>query len=101
MFQCVGMLASAIGPELTEFLHDQLDLMFACKLSEPFYYALIEISANIPTLVGTIQGKFSTLIFVVVNFLAQIVYWLCCRLMRIFLLFNHRSGQDLILQSPT
>jgi FKBP12-rapamycin complex-associated protein len=56
MFQCVGMLASAVGPNLTKLLHDQLDLMFACGLSEPLHHALIEIAKNIPPLLKTIQG---------------------------------------------
>ena len=57
MFQCVGMLAAAVGPNLTKLLHDQLDLMFACGLSEPLHHALIEIAKNIPPLLKTIQGK--------------------------------------------
>ena len=57
MFQCVGMLAAAVGPNLTKLLHDQLDLMFACGLSEPLHHALIEIARNIPPLLKTIQGK--------------------------------------------
>jgi serine/threonine-protein kinase mTOR len=59
MFQCVGMLAAAVGPNLTKLLHDQLDLMFACGLSEPLHHALIEIAKNIPPLLKTIQGTFS------------------------------------------
>jgi hypothetical protein len=57
MFQCVGMLAAAVGPNLTKLLHDQLDLMFACGLSAPLHHALIEIAKNIPPLLKTIQGK--------------------------------------------
>lgn len=56
IFQCIGMLASAVGPNLTKHLHDQLDLMFACGLSEPLHQALVAISANIPPLLKTIQG---------------------------------------------
>jgi FKBP12-rapamycin complex-associated protein len=56
MFQCVGMLASAVGPNLTKLLHDQLDLMFACGLSEPLRQALIAIARHIPPLLKTIQG---------------------------------------------
>ncbi|KAH9990569.1 FAT-domain-containing protein [Russula vinacea] len=57
MFQCVGMLAAAVGPNLTKLLHDQLDLMFACGLSEPLHHALIEIAKNIPPLLKTIQDR--------------------------------------------
>lgn len=56
MFQCVGMLASAVGPNLTKLLHDQLDLMFACGLSEPLRQALTAITRHIPPLLKTIQG---------------------------------------------
>jgi len=56
IFQCVGMLASAVGPNLTKLLHDQLDLFFACGLSEPLRQALMAIARNIPPLLKTIQG---------------------------------------------
>lgn len=56
MFQCVGMLASAVGPNLTKLLHDQLDLMFKCGLSEPLRQALVAIARHIPPLLKTIQG---------------------------------------------
>jgi FKBP12-rapamycin complex-associated protein len=56
MFQCVGMLATAVGPNLTKLLHDQLDLMFACGLSEPLRQALVAIARHIPPLLRTIQG---------------------------------------------
>ena len=56
MFQCVGMLASAVGPNLTKLLHDQLDLMFACGLSDSLRQALTAIARHIPPLLKTIQG---------------------------------------------
>lgn len=56
IFQCLGMLASAVGPNLTKLLHDQLDLMFACGLSEPLQQALVAIVRQIPPLLKTIQG---------------------------------------------
>ena len=58
MFQCVGMLASAVGPNLTKLLHDQLDLMFACGLSEPLSQAMVAIVRHIPPLLTTIQGLY-------------------------------------------
>lgn len=57
IFQCIGMLASAVGPNLTKLLHDQLDLMLACGLSEPLIQALAAIAKFIPPLLKTIQGK--------------------------------------------
>lgn len=50
------MLASAVGPNLTKLLHDQLDLFFACGLSEHLRQALMAIARNIPPLLKTIQG---------------------------------------------
>jgi len=80
MFQCVGMLAAAVGPNLTKLLHDQLDLMFACGLSAPLHHALIEIAKNIPPLLKTIQGKSLFALPVLrPNFEIQIASWTCCR----------------------
>lgn len=50
------MLASAVGPNLTKLLHDQLDLMFSCGLSDPLRTALMAIARHIPPLLATIQG---------------------------------------------
>ncbi|THV05541.1 FAT-domain-containing protein [Dendrothele bispora CBS 962.96] len=57
IFQCVGMLASAVGPNLTKLLHDQLDLMFQAGLSEPLRQALAAIARHIPPLLKTIQER--------------------------------------------
>lgn len=50
------MLAEAVGPNLTKLLHDQLDLMFSCGLSESLVKALEAIAKHIPPLLKTIQG---------------------------------------------
>lgn len=57
IFQCIGMLASAVGPNLTKLLHDQLELMFSCGLSEPLRTALVAIARHIPPLLKVIQGE--------------------------------------------
>ncbi|KAG6841465.1 hypothetical protein C0991_010890 [Blastosporella zonata] len=57
LFQCVGMLAAAVGPNLTKLLHDQLDLMLACGLSESLRQALAAIARHIPPLLKTIQDR--------------------------------------------
>ncbi|KAF9047130.1 phosphatidylinositol 3-kinase [Hymenopellis radicata] len=57
IFQCIGMLAAAVGPHLTKLLHDQLDLMFAAGLSEPLCQALSAIVHSISPLLSTIQDK--------------------------------------------
>ena len=50
------MIAQAVGPNLTKLLHDQLDLMFGCGLSEPLRQALVAVATHIPPLLKTIQG---------------------------------------------
>ena len=62
MFQCIGMLAAAVGPNLTKLLHDQLDFMFDCGLSEPLRQALTSIARHIPPLLRTIQERLLNLI---------------------------------------
>lgn len=57
IFQCIGMLAAAVGSNLTKLLHDILDFMFAYGLSEHLRQCLTHISAHIPPLLGAIQGK--------------------------------------------
>lgn len=56
IFQCVGMLAAAVGPNLTKLLHDQLDLMFSYGLSESLRQALVAIATHVPPLLKIIQG---------------------------------------------
>ena len=51
------MLATAVGPNLTKILHDQLDLMFACGLSDHLCQALIAVAQHIPPLLRTVQGE--------------------------------------------
>ncbi|KAG8741303.1 phosphatidylinositol kinase- protein kinase tor1 [Ceratobasidium sp. 414] len=65
IFQCLGMLAAAVGPNLTKLLHDQLDLMFSCGLSEPLRQALVSIATHIPPLLKTIQDRLLDLISVI------------------------------------
>ncbi|KAE9399554.1 phosphatidylinositol 3-kinase [Gymnopus androsaceus JB14] len=67
IFQCVGMLAEAVGPNLTKLLHDQLDLMFACGLSEPLVQALTYIARDIPPLLKTIQDRLLELLCVILS----------------------------------
>lgn len=50
------MLASAVGPNLTKLLHDQLKLMFEFGLSEPLRQALVAIARHTPPLLSAIQG---------------------------------------------
>ncbi|EPS96224.1 hypothetical protein FOMPIDRAFT_1167701 [Fomitopsis schrenkii] len=67
IFQCIGMLASAVGPNLTKLLHDQLDLMFDCGLSEPLRQALTAIATHVPPLLKTIQDRLLDLLSVLLS----------------------------------
>ncbi|KAJ6555230.1 phosphatidylinositol 3-kinase [Mycena sp. CBHHK59/15] len=57
IFQCIGMLAAAVGPNLTMLLHDHLEPMFACGLSEALRQALMSVARCIPPLLGVIQDR--------------------------------------------
>lgn len=48
LFQSIGMLAPAVGHSLTKLLHDQLDLMSICGLSEALCYN-VELKRTITT----------------------------------------------------
>lgn len=51
------MLATAVGQALTKHMHELLDLMFNCGLSEPLVQALSKLAEHIPPLLMTIQGE--------------------------------------------
>ena len=52
------MLARAVGPALTKYMHDLLSQIFQTGLSESLHQALVDLSVYIPPLLPTIQGKF-------------------------------------------
>lgn len=54
---CISMLATAVGQALTKYVHDLLDLMFNCGLSEPLVSALANIEERIKPLSPIIQGE--------------------------------------------
>lgn len=56
-FVCISMLATAVGQALTKYVHELLDLMFACGLSEPLVSALSNLAERIKPLSTVIQGK--------------------------------------------
>ncbi|KAJ7180725.1 phosphatidylinositol 3-kinase [Mycena filopes] len=66
-FQCISMLAAAVGPALTKWLHDVLELMFSCGLSEPLRDALVAIATNIPPFLKIIQGRLLDLLSVILS----------------------------------
>lgn len=57
VFMCISMLAVAVGQALTRYMHELLDLMFNCGLSEPLVQAMKSLAENIKPLLPTIQGK--------------------------------------------
>lgn len=57
VFICISMLATAVGQALTKYMHDLLDLMFSCGLSESLVSALSNIADRIKPLSPVIQGK--------------------------------------------
>jgi FKBP12-rapamycin complex-associated protein len=61
------MLAAAVGPNLTKLLHDQLDLMFTCGLSDPLRQALVAIARHIPPLLKTIQDRLLDLLSTILS----------------------------------
>jgi FKBP12-rapamycin complex-associated protein len=56
IFQCIAMLASALGPSMTKYMHEVLDLMFQWGLTEQLRQALVVIARHIPPLLESIQG---------------------------------------------
>ncbi|KAJ7170509.1 phosphatidylinositol 3-kinase [Mycena crocata] len=67
IFQCIAMLAAAVGPALTKWLHDVLELMFNCGLSEPLHGALVAIATNIPPFLKHIQSRLLSVLSVTLS----------------------------------
>ncbi|KAI5794446.1 armadillo-type protein [Peziza echinospora] len=57
IFTCISMLATAVGQALTKHMHELLDLIFACGLSESLTQALVDLAHYIPPLLPIIQEK--------------------------------------------
>ncbi|KAG8833646.1 phosphatidylinositol kinase- protein kinase tor1 [Serendipita sp. 399] len=57
IFECIRMLAAAVGPNLTKLLHEQLDLIFANEFNEHVRNSLAACVVSIPPLLSAIQGK--------------------------------------------
>jgi hypothetical protein len=54
------MLASALGPSMTKYMHEVLDLMFQWGLTEQLRQALVVIARHIPPLLESIQGTWES-----------------------------------------
>ncbi len=57
IFICIGYLATAVGPHLTKYMHELLDLMFACGLSMHLVQALERLVISVPPLLRNVQGE--------------------------------------------
>lgn len=65
IFECISMLATAVGQALTKYMHDLLDLIFACGLSVKLTQALVDLSHYLPPLLPTIQERLLNMISMV------------------------------------
>lgn len=57
IFFCIGYLAMAVGPHLTKYMHELLDLMFACGLSTSLVQALARIVRSVQPLLRVVQNR--------------------------------------------
>jgi len=57
IFFCIGHLATAVGPHLTKYMHELLDLMFACGLSTSLVQALEKLVKAVPPLLRIVQER--------------------------------------------
>lgn len=57
IFECIRMLAAAVGPNLTKLLHEQLDLIFAHEFNEHVRSSLAACVISIPPLLKPIQDR--------------------------------------------
>ncbi|KAF9162608.1 phosphatidylinositol kinase- protein kinase tor1 [Actinomortierella ambigua] len=67
IFQCISMLANAVGHALTRHVHDLLELMFASGLSEPLRQALTDLANCIPPLLPTIQERLLNMLSLILS----------------------------------
>ncbi|KAK0535707.1 phosphatidylinositol kinase- protein kinase tor1 [Tilletia horrida] len=57
MFECIGYLATAVGPHLSLYMQELLNLMFACSLSQELVDALERLVDAIGPLLRTVQER--------------------------------------------
>lgn len=67
IFQCISMLATAVGQALRPHMHELLDMMFSCGLSEPLRRALVDLAHYIPPLLPTIQDRLLNLLSMILS----------------------------------
>lgn len=68
IFQCLGMLASAVGQALAKHISREiLDLIFSCGLSEPLYRCLSDLVTYIPPLQETTKDRLLDMLSLTLN----------------------------------
>lgn len=67
IFLCISFLAAAVGPALTKYMHEILDLMFFSGISESLRASLIDISTNIPPLLPIIRERLLNLLSLILT----------------------------------
>ncbi|KAI9143717.1 armadillo-type protein [Paraphysoderma sedebokerense] len=67
VFQCISMLATAVGPALTKHMHELLELMFYGGLTEPLRQALVDLARYIEPLLGVIQERLLNMLSMILS----------------------------------
>ncbi|CAO3650716.1 unnamed protein product [Cunninghamella blakesleeana] len=67
VFICISMLATAVGQALTKYMHDLLELMFSCGLSESLVSALSNVADRIKPLSPVIQDRLLNVISITLS----------------------------------
>ena len=67
IFECISMLATAVGQALTKYMHELLDLIFGCGLSVKLTQALVDLSHYIPPLLPIIQDRLLNMLSMVLS----------------------------------
>lgn len=66
-FQCISMLATAVGLALTKHIQELLSLLFNCPLSDSLTQALVDLAHYIPPLLPQIQEKLLNMLSLVLS----------------------------------
>lgn len=65
MFECISMLAIAVGQTLSKYMEMMLDPIFACGLSEALTQALVDMAHYIPPIKAKIQERLLDMLSIV------------------------------------
>ena len=66
-FQCISMLATAVGLALTKHIQELLSLVFTCPLSDSLTQALVDLAHYIPPLLPQIQDRLLNMLSLVLS----------------------------------